>query len=53
MVDKQTKSNIQTQYTEENFNTLLAKIPTFDDANQAPEVVETLRVLAEFVCFSE
>lgn len=32
---------------------LLAKIPNFKDASQTPEIVETLRVLAEFICFSE
>ena len=42
-----------TFYTEANFEELLAKIPGYTSGDQGDNIVETLRQVAEFVCYSE
>ena len=51
MVDHQSDTN--NHFSEDNFKLLLAKIPVYTDASQATEIVESLRVVAEFICYSE
>ena len=45
--------SLTSQYSEENLQELLALFPNFKTKDESVQVVESLRNLAEFICYSE
>ena len=52
-VIKQPTEKTQKQYCQANFQDLLAKITTLSDKKEVKKTVDSLRQLAEFLCYSE
>jgi hypothetical protein len=50
---KQASNKTQLVYSQDNFELLLSKFPTYKSVNAQVKIVESLRNLAEFICYSE
>ena len=51
--EKVAHAKTQEKYSQDNLEELLAKIASYKDAEESSKIVESLRSLAEFICYSE
>jgi hypothetical protein len=51
--EKVATQKTQDKYSQSNFEELLARIATYKDAAEPLKIVDSIRSLAEFICYSE